>query len=105
MPHYNDKDKGKKSLKKDVKSKSAKMKPAKTKDEAISQMKKAGQEVIKSRQEIKQMGKEPKGHFNKKVIGSPEKLRKEMISNLPKKERTRDSLRGVVRNWGKSKLK
>lgn len=109
MPYNNDKDKvkkGKKNLKKEVKEKgSKKMSPAKTKDEAISQMKKAGDEVISTRQEIKRMYKEPKGHFNKKVIGSPEKLRKQMIANLPSKVKTRDSLRGVVRNWDKSKLK
>lgn len=92
-------------LKKDVATRgSKKSKPAKNLSEATSQMKRAGEKVIATRQQLQRMKKEPKGHFNKRVIGSPEKLRKETLSKLGRQEKTRDSLRGVVRSF-KSKMK
>jgi alpha-ketoglutarate-dependent taurine dioxygenase len=109
--YHNDKDKKKKDsskgdgVKSQVEKHTSKKGPAKNEKEARKQMKSAAQDVIRTRQEIKRIASEPKGHFNKRVIGDPQKLSKKLRGSLYAKENKRDSLRKVVRGYEKSKLK
>lgn len=110
----NDKDKkkqkqaeksAKKSLGGQVKREVSMSKPSSNVNEARAQMRKAGEDVIRTRQEIKRIASEPKGHFNKRVIGDPQKLSRELQGSLYAKENKRDSLRKVVRGYEKGSIK
>jgi len=68
---------------------------------AKKQMAKAGASVLKTRQDIKKLDSEPKGHFNKNIIGSPKDVRNNLERRLYRKTKERDSLRKVVRNFKK----
>lgn len=62
---------------------------------------KAGAAVLKTRQDIKRLDSEPKGHFNKRIIGSPSDTRSNLQNRLYRQTKKRDSLRGVVRKFKK----
>jgi len=90
-----EKDKKKVSKTKNKSSKDSKLALAK------KQAMKAGAAVLETRRDIKKLSKEPKGHFNKNIIGDPNDTAKGLRSRLDRQVKKRDSLRGVVRKFKK----